>query len=190
MIRTPFHQTQFHMATTWLQQRHISDMRLFGVISRGEGKQWLRSLFLRLSGANTCQLNSREDVDVKQNCVHIANLSHSLLKPDLCCSPPAAPHTPCSLCVYGDNHLTNMCLALHTSSPLDCTHAHVINDRPHFTLLAHQETGTSWRLIFFIHVFLLWFLPPQTGWWELLWAAALLFFMLVSLQSSLINESL
>lgn len=74
-------------------------------------------------------------------------------------------------------------------------HTHVINDRPHFTLLAHQETlGLKY---FFPHilVFTVFFLTSDwavgvavgCGMWG---RETVLIFMLVSLQSFLINESL
>lgn len=97
----------------------------------------------------------------------------------------------------GDNHLTNVWPAPpHMEGASDCSsrRPHVIDNRAHFTLLAHQETRRGrWRH----RLCLLVFLSLHIGRRVLLWdngecalGRAVLHLVLVSLQSPIINDSL
>lgn len=93
---------------------------------------------------------------LRVECLKCPRLSKSLLKPDLYCSPPAAPHTHTVLPVFIEIITSQTCVqpSTHAQFLLDyaSTHTHsqthVINDRPRFTLLAHQDAGATQRLFF------------------------------------------
>lgn len=154
-LTNPVHQKYFHMAATkayfWCE-----------VVWSGqqmEEKQWLRSLYLALT---YCRPNSGETWTLNRTACILWGRMFEVAKTSYTrsyCLTFTAAHQPLhadqvSLCVYRDNHLTNMRPALSSRFPFGAHQwlTHVINDRPHFTLLAHQETVGTRRVSFLILV--------------------------------------
>lgn len=107
VIKSTFNQIQIHMATMWLQQRHISDTTVRNSQRTGRRVMIVVVIMMDIWQHRACQGNHGETWEPKQNrmwvvklrvCSEVENFRHSLLNPDLYCDPltgfGAAPSSP------------------------------------------------------------------------------------------------